>query len=635
MKKLFFLILAAFICAAACGKKENKTQEPWHKNTDFMKSVQLSDFEGVNGIIHTSNIDLNAPDKEGRAALHYAIENTENEKIISAIAKADKTDLTAKDGAGYVPLALAAAKNSSEEVFLALLIAGAKPENEDYNALLDYAYKNTNIKIASTAGRLINKTPWYENAAFIEALQKGDYNALERELPFTDLQASSPMQKTTLMYMAIMGDNKYIIALLAKYGADINQYIYDAQKVTPLHYAAASRPLAMIDALIKAGANVNLQDINGFTPLIIAAKMHPESYKIVSLLLKAKADVNVSDGAGNTALAAAARSNEDRGVVLALIQAGADVNAKNNMGDTPLSLAAAYNKNEQVVQALINEKAEVNIANNAGFTPLAAAAVNNENEKIIQALISAEADLNAKTPENFTPLMLAVASNPNENVAQMLLNAGADRGDLDLLLKYAQKNKNPAVKDVISDIMPRTPEPESSDVKESPQSKNAWYNNNQFIAAIQKSDAKAFAAVASDPKKAIDISVMLNGKRGVSALMYAIAHTQNEEIIQMLVDAGLDVNAANENGDTALTVAALLTKNPKIIELLIKAGADVNAKDFEGATALIQAAANNPEEAVLNALITQGADTKNIGALLDAASKNKNPKILEILQNIH
>jgi ankyrin repeat protein len=184
-------------------------------------------------------------------------------------------------------------------------------------------------------------------------------------------------------------------------------------------------------------------------------------------------------------------------------------------------------------------------------------------------------------------------------------------------------------------LLPREPENKNTDVKQNPENKTAWYNNNKFISAIKRSDDKTLLSLASDLKEPIDIQIIMSGKRSVTSLMYAIAHTHNEKIIQMLIDAGLDVNVANENGDTALMVAALLTKNPKIIEILVKAGADINAKDFEGTTALIQAAANNPEEAVLNALIAQGADTKNIGVLLEAASKNKNPKIMEILQAIH
>ncbi|MDR0734705.1 MAG: ankyrin repeat domain-containing protein, partial [Elusimicrobiota bacterium] len=103
----------------------------------------------------------------------------------------------------------------------------------------------------------------------------------------------------------------------------------------------------------------------------------------------------------------------------------------------------------------------------------------------------------------------------------------------------------------------------------------------------------------------------------------------------ILIKAGADVNAVNEAGDTALLVAALAAKNPAIIDALVQAGANVNAKDYGGITPLLTAAANNPEPEIINALIKNGADTSNIGELLEAASKNKNPAVKDLIQRLH
>jgi ankyrin repeat protein len=63
------------------------------------------------------------------------------------------------------------------------------------------------------------------------------------------------------------------------------------------------------------------------------------------------------------------------------------------------------------------------------------------------------------------------------------------------------------------------------------------------------------------------------------------ARTQSaEQAVTMLLDAGADVNAVNEADFTALHGAAFRGLN-EVIEILVKRGADINARDFRGRTA--------------------------------------------------
>ncbi|MBR1604047.1 MAG: ankyrin repeat domain-containing protein, partial [Synergistaceae bacterium] len=59
----------------------------------------------------------------------------------------------------------------------------------------------------------------------------------------------------------------------------------------------------------------------------------------------------------------------------------------------------------------------------------------------------------------------------------------------------------------------------------------------------------------------------------------------NPEVIKLLIDAGADVNARNEDGKTALMAAARYNQNPEVIETLVDVGADVNARNEDGETA--------------------------------------------------
>ena len=53
----------------------------------------------------------------------------------------------------------------------------------------------------------------------------------------------------------------------------------------------------------------------------------------------------------------------------------------------------------------------------------------------------------------------------------------------------------------------------------------------------------------------------------------------------MLIEAGADMNAKNNEGSTALQTAALLCRT-EIVEALLKNGADKNVKNNAGRTAL-------------------------------------------------
>ena len=111
-------------------------------------------------------------------------------------------------------------------------------------------------------------------------------------------------------------------------------------------------------SLIAAGANVNVNNRNGVTPLLAAAdKNH---LAIVLHLIANGANVNAKDSerlfapCGVTAL----HLSSDKGyleLVKLLLENGADVNAKDDDGVTPLDYAKKNNQIE-VIEILSNWK---------------------------------------------------------------------------------------------------------------------------------------------------------------------------------------------------------------------------------------------------------------------------------------
>ena len=92
-----------------------------------------------------------------------------------------------------------------------------------------------------------------------------------------------------------------------------------------LHFVAESPRLS--DALLGWGANVNILDTSGRSPLMYAVKSkHLYSKNAISLLIEKGSDVNIRDISGNTALDYAICNNTETGKfgTLMLLKHGAN-----------------------------------------------------------------------------------------------------------------------------------------------------------------------------------------------------------------------------------------------------------------------------------------------------------------------
>ena len=158
-------------------------------------------------------------------------------------------------------------------------------------------------------------------------------------------------------------DTKTVDSLLRR-GADPN--VNDRYGRTPLVLAAAYGRADGVRLLLDHGANPNQKDNVGETPLVWAAK---DGYtEVVGLLLAHRADPNGKDTSGGTPLVwAAAYGHSD--VVKLLLDHGASPNQKSTIGETPLVWAAKEGYTE-VVELLLAHKADPNRQDTSGHTPL-------------------------------------------------------------------------------------------------------------------------------------------------------------------------------------------------------------------------------------------------------------------------
>jgi ankyrin repeat protein len=141
--------------------------------------------------------------------------------------------------------------------------------------------------------------------------------------------------------------------------ADVNLCIGGPLNQTALHAAAVYGDLTIMDCLIQAGANVNVQDSFGATPLFCAFVVGKNDAAIQ--LMENGADVNICIGGPliQTALYVAAVYG-DLTIIYCLIQAGANVNMQDSFGAKPLILAVAKGKTEAAI-LLMENGADVNL----------------------------------------------------------------------------------------------------------------------------------------------------------------------------------------------------------------------------------------------------------------------------------
>lgn len=143
-----------------------------------------------------------------------------------------------------------------------------------------------------------------------------------------DLQKSSPLHET------IKSQQLDIADFLLSHGANAN--FPDSSGRTPLHLAAEIGSLAATNILLKSGGNVNERNNLLHSPAFLAAG---SGRSVLLTLIKNGADINLPDEKGRTPLHVSLE-NGHIFVIKILIEHNATVNSKDKEGKTPLHLAS-------------------------------------------------------------------------------------------------------------------------------------------------------------------------------------------------------------------------------------------------------------------------------------------------------
>jgi uncharacterized protein len=427
---------------------------------------------------------------------------------------------------------------------------------------------------------------------------------------------------------ASQGNIETVRSLLDQ-NADVNAAQGDG--MTALHWAAFRDDLDLAKLLLERKANVEAETrVDSITPLVLASRNG--SAAMIDVLLKAGADSNKPTSTHVTPLMSAAAAG-DVSALKALLDGGADVNARESTNGQTALMFAAWENRPEAIRLLISRgantgltsfvtlldeprfdddgnpvpkrKGEQSGASSAmgGMTALLFAA-RDGNLEAVRALVESGTDVDQVAgSEGSSPMVIAIA-NGHYTVGKYLLDHGANPrlANLDgLTALYATVNMRYA---------PVSWAP-------NPRTDQEIVSSRELMQALLEAGADPNARV----KRKLWFSPTSHDRswvdhRGATAFWRA-AMSSDVEAMRILVAAGADPKLASDSGVTPLMVAAGLgwtgnfTQNApdswiEAVKYCMELGADVNGVDRKGFTALHGAASRGDNE-VVQFLVDRGA----------------------------
>jgi ankyrin repeat protein len=157
---------------------------------------------------------------------------------------------------------------------------------------------------------------------------------------------------------------------LVEYLEDVDYMIYDRYSL--LFTTVSYNKFDLVEMLLELGANTEIQNPRGETPLYLACDSNKININMVELLLKYGAEINKIIRFGGDTVLRAAISMESIEKIKLLLDYGADPNLGDDKNNSPLQVVASsrYFDEWEIIKLLLQYGADINSTNVVGVTPL-------------------------------------------------------------------------------------------------------------------------------------------------------------------------------------------------------------------------------------------------------------------------
>jgi ankyrin repeat protein len=442
----------------------------------------------------------------------------------------------------------------------------------------------------------------------VDAVKRGDHAAVKSLLRNKALANQAEADGTTALHFAVQANDVELARLLIASSADVK--LSNRYGVRPITLAATNGSEPVISLLLRAGADPNTVTDAGEPVIMTAARTG--RVDAVKRLIAAGADVNARERwFGETALMWAAAENHGA-AIRALVEAGAAIDARSRVIDAPvLEFPRSGGPNSPFPRG--------------GWTALMFAARQGAVDAA-RTLAELGANLNlAALPQTDVPLkpeemrsadngigttaLVFAIINVHYDLAAVLLEKGANPNVLDLAgmgALYAATDMNS-----LQWVQGR-PAPILTDT----------HDGVDIVRLLLQKGADPDARLKTRPlKRHHDAGSTMNFGEGTTPLMRA-ARTGDSAVIKALLDAGANPFLALPDGTNALLLAAgqgyggvrgdgirivvpTAEDAAASVQLLLDAGVDIDSFNTAGNTALH--AAVNRGDAVVRVLASRKA----------------------------
>ena len=588
--------------------------------------------------------DTNAENNCGQTPLHIAAKGPSK---VCEILLEHSGRIDAMDGDGNQPLHLA----TSAETANVLMSHGA-----DTNSLNKHRQTPLHVAVNTSISHLalcesllihdakINEVGQDGNQPLHLACKHGNYKigsllvVSGADVTARNRQGATPLQLTrqqvlkrhvlrcrtrncdhgSALHLATATADVSAVKLLVECGADVD--VLNKCGQTPLHSAAGGGKDCpkLCETLLKLGAKIGITDEDGNQPLHLACK---QGYtKTGKLFLSFGADCNAVNKHGQTPLATATDNKQDCSeLCVVLLKNGAKIDVVDKDGNEPLH-TACHQGHTETSKLLLSNGANVNAINKHGETPLHVSCRGlRDCPEICESLLEQDAKTDVMDENGNQPLHLA-CNQGRPQIVKVLVTYGADVNAVNKLGQaplHITCNGEKDFSQLCEILLNHNANIDAVDGVGNHPLHLACKRHHYLAGILLVSHGADITAVDGNGYTPLLLtSQVFVGPSGVDHFgnhaLHIAAKQCRVQMTHLLLGCGADVNAKNYCGQTPLHEAANGEKDfPEMCEILLKHGAKVNEKDKYGSQPLHMACQqHHPQTGIL--LVAHNADVTTV-----------------------